>query len=78
MRTLTVDDPVARSEPFLAWLREHGIEPKDTYRVDIDAESVVAHQFDRDSDGEVYYDPATGGAAVRDPVTVPLRAPAPV
>ena len=71
--TFTVADPFVHSEPFLEWLREHGVEPNDTFRVDVGDHEITVHQYALNGEGRKYRDPETDEIAYRSPFTVPLK-----
>jgi hypothetical protein len=65
---------------WLPWLRLHGVEPNDTYRVEfhvIDAPLIRIYQHALNEDGHPYVDPATGRVAQRPPFDVLITSPAP-
>lgn len=58
-----------------AWAREHIPDVNRVYRVDfylIDAPFAVLYRYRENTDGHIYYDPATDGPAKDEPVTVIL------
>lgn len=70
--TIQAGELASYDERFLGWLRDHGIEPNDTFRVDVEGDQITVHQYDRNSEGSVYRDRA-GDVALRDPFVVPLK-----
>jgi hypothetical protein len=68
---------VARSEVFLDWLRDHGIDPKRVYHVDIsidavDSPTITVYRYAVNPDGMMYADPETGDAATEAPRIYPV------
>lgn len=66
---------VTRTPAFVAWCKENGIQPDDTYRLEIDRDVMVAvvYQWRRDEQGNIYRDPDNPtDAAKREPFTVAL------
>lgn len=75
--TLVMDpETVFGNEPALEWLREQGIAPSDTYKVCVNAETMIATVFQnkRDRDGQLYYDPESDDIATVAPWTKQLTA----
>lgn len=75
--TFAVDNPFVHTEPFLDWLREHGVEPNDTFRVDVGGDEITVHQYALNGEGKKYFDQDKGRIAYREPFTVPLERPVP-
>ena len=90
---LTPDTPAAKGQDFLDWLREHGIEPRVTFRVEVEEDSMVVHRYALANDGKPYGICSECGedmakdhwdchgrteAAVEAPVTVALKSPVPL
>lgn len=72
--------PAAFTEAYTAWLEGHGVDKNATYRTEhhlIDAPLVRVFQFDRNGEGRLYTDEATGEVAKRPPFDVLIRTPAP-
>lgn len=78
--TLTIDtsNPLAHQDPFLNWLIEHGCEPANIYRVDVDDDRLTVFEYALDNDGRKFYDQAAGDAARREPYTVARRSECPI
>lgn len=65
---------------FLQWLRHHGINPDDTYRIEIhllDTLFARVYQYDRDEHGRFFLDEETGEPARRTPFDVPVESTPP-
>jgi hypothetical protein len=47
---------VTGQEDFLTWLREHGVTPEDTYKLEVDEDrgSMVVYQYAKNSSGKKY------------------------
>lgn len=72
--------PAAFVHAYRAWLAAHGIDPDSTYRTEHhfgEMPFVRVFQFDRDAEGRLYRDEATGLAAKRPPLDVPVKTPIP-
>lgn len=63
-----VDHPLAHNEDFLAWLREHDVEPNHTYKLEVGEGEMTVYQFAL-KDGRHYVDDS-GEVAYREPFTV--------
>lgn len=68
-------DHLSRDPRFLRWLEDHGINPKDTYRIEASrvAGTVTVYQYALDGDGKHFIDQETGDIAYREPFSVPLK-----
>lgn len=80
MRVLEPGDPGARSPDFLDWLRDHGIRPEDTYKVEVGAKRVIAYRYKRGGDGGILIkrDGDNIELEVLPPLSVPMKRPSPV
>lgn len=75
---INAGDEVAYDERFLGWLRDHAIEPNDTYKVEIQGGVATVYTYARDGGGCLYYDPCVDGPAVREPFTIRCDSQPPV
>lgn len=51
---VTPSDAISRDEEFCDWLREQGIEPTDTYRLEITDSKATVFQYDADEEGSKF------------------------
>jgi hypothetical protein len=69
------------ADDFYAWLRAHGVEPNDTFQVDIEGDQrLIAYQYARNEDGAKYVHqdgPLKGNLAVAEPLAVAIIEPFP-
>lgn len=78
--TITCQSPERAWEPFLAWLRDHDIDPMNCYRIDLgDGEDprCVAYLYARNRSGDRYILPGTDIVATLPPQSFVARRPAP-
>lgn len=50
---VTPSDPISRDDEFCDWLREQGVEPTDTYRIEIKDDKAKIFQYAKGDDGKV-------------------------
>lgn len=79
MRTVLPNHKVAKETTFLDWLREHGVEPNDCYRVDMNAHNMVVYCYKRNARGYKYIlvdsedDEQNGKPAKEEPRTIEYK-----
>lgn len=74
---LTVDvlDALCHEPHFLEWLREQGVEPNLTFKVEIAGTEIIVHQYAVNDNGAKYV--ADGEVALKSPFTVAVQEPLP-
>jgi hypothetical protein len=68
------------NDDFCAWLRSHGIEPENTFQVDIVGDYVVGYRYARNEEGAKYVHregPRTGEIALGAPLVAEITEPLP-
>ena len=72
METVTIGRGPLAIDDLKRWLRDRGVEPSDTFKVDLQVTGATIHQYDRDDEGHLYIS-VDGDIAIREPFTVDSR-----
>lgn len=67
---ITPEAPLSRNPALLEWLEANGVEPRNTYRVEVSGDSAEVFQYAVNDEGRKYVDPKTGEVATVGPVEV--------
>lgn len=71
MQTIDVGNPLAHSERFHAWLREHGLDPNVVFKVEIADGDVIAYCYELNEHGKKFV--RSGEVAIAPPIRVEMQ-----
>jgi hypothetical protein len=69
--TVTPGDALSNVPAFLGWLREHGIDPEVTFRVEVAGDAMTVHRYRLNAEGKKFIE--EDGPAVEEPLTIPCK-----
>jgi hypothetical protein len=73
--SIGTDHPLAHTDAFCDWLREHEVAPEDTFKVAVDGDWMVVFQYARNSAGSKFVDKMTGEVVTVAPYHIKIQRP---